>query len=414
MTQQNNCKIVIMGLGYIGLPTAAMLATKGCNVLGVDIDEKVVATINAGNIHIVEPELDTFVKHAVANGKLKAAVQPESANCFLIAVPTPFKAENNNPKAPDISCVVVATKTIIPYLRPGNLIILESTSPVGTTEEMYRLIIGARPELENEIYVAYCPERVLPGYIVRELVDNDRVIGGINSISAENAEKIYKIFCQGNIFLTDSRTAEMTKLVENSFRDVNIAFANELSLICDKLKIDVWKLIELANKHPRVNILQPGPGVGGHCVSVDPWFIVASAPTESKLIKVAREVNDNKPNVILEKIATQARAFNNPIIGCLGLAFKANIDDLRESPGLKIAREIFSRQIGKLMTCEPNVSDDFTEFPLYPLSQVLAEANILVVLADHDEFKNIDKNLLKGKVIIDTRGIWQGSITSLS
>lgn len=413
-------KIVVMGLGYIGLPTASMLATKGHQVLGVDINEAAVNTINAGKIHIVEPDLDILVRSAVNSGNLKASLVPEEADTFILAVPTPFKNGSSNEKIPDISFVEAATHAIAPFLKPGNLVILESTSPVGTTERIRDIISELRadllPNTSNPspiahsllpIFIAHCPERVLPGHIIRELVDNDRIIGGINRASAEKAQELYKSFCSANIFLTDAKTAEMAKLTENSFRDVNIAFANELSLICDRLGINVWELIELANKHPRVNILQPGPGVGGHCIAVDPWFIVAAAPEEAKLIRTAREVNDYKPHWVLEKVRAKAERFKSPVIGCLGLAFKANIDDLRESPALVITRALMASGIGRVMACEPNVNGGFEEFPLYDLNEVLKEADILLVLVDHVEFKGIDRELLKEKVLIDTRGVWR-------
>lgn len=401
-------KICVMGLGYIGLPTASMLATKGHQVLGVDINPKAVDTINQGNIHIVEPDLDILVRSAVGSGNLRASLTPEESDTFIIAVPTPFKKTATNPKAPDISYVEAATRTIAPYIRAGNLIILESTSPVGTTDRIAEIIRETRPDLAcGQVSIAHCPERVLPGHIIRELVDNDRIIGGIDNASAEKAQELYKTFCNGNIFLTDAKTAEMAKLTENSFRDVNIAFANELSMICDRLGINVWELIELSNKHPRVKILQPGPGVGGHCIAVDPWFIVAAAPEEAKLIRTAREVNDHKPHWVLEKVRAKAERFKNPIIGCLGLAFKANIDDLRESPALEITRELISSGIGQVMACEPNVNGDFKEFPLHTLHAVLRDADILLVLVDHQEFKCLDRELLKEKVVIDTRGVWR-------
>ena len=305
---KNKQKIVVMGLGYIGLPTASMLATKGHQVLGVDVNGEAVNTINSGKIHIVEPDLDILVRSAVNSGNLRAALLPEEADTFILAVPTPFKATANNPKAPDISYIEAATKTIAPFLKTGDLVIIESTSPVGTTERIAAIIAELRPDLypslpsthnPSPVYIAHCPERVLPGHIIRELVDNDRIIGGIDKASAQKASDLYKTFSNGNIFLTDSKTAEMAKLVENSYRDVNIAFANELSMICDRMGINVWELIELANKHPRVNILNPGPGVGGHCIAVDPWFIVADAPEEARLIRVAREVNDHKPHWVL-------------------------------------------------------------------------------------------------------------------
>lgn len=407
-------KIVVMGLGYIGLPTASMLATKGHQVLGVDISENVVNTINSGNIHIVEPDLDILVRSAVNSGNLKASLIPEEANTFIIAVPTPFKPKGTNPKSPDISYVEAAARTIAPFLQEGNLVILESTSPVGTTDRIGKLIFELRPDLvyqdkdglQLRVLLAHCPERVLPGHIIRELIDNDRIIGGISKEAAELAKSLYKTFCSGEIFLTDAKTAEMAKLVENSYRDVNIAFANELSMICDELGINVWELIPLANRHPRVNILSPGPGVGGHCIAVDPWFIVSASPEKARLIRTAREVNDFKPQWVFEKIKAQAGHFNKPVIGCLGLAFKANIDDLRESPALEITRKLIASNIGRIMACEPNVNDGFKEFELFDQSLILKEADILVVLVDHDDFKAIDLNLLEGKVVIDVRGIW--------
>jgi UDP-N-acetyl-D-mannosaminuronic acid dehydrogenase len=408
-------KIVVMGLGYIGLPTASMLATKGHQVLGVDINDEAVKTINSGKIHIVEPDLDILVKSAVHSGNLKASLLPEEADTFILAVPTPFMVTASNPKAPDISYVEEATRTIAPYLKPGSLVILESTSPVGTTDRIMEIIAELRPDLQSQspgshnppVFLAHCPERVLPGHIIRELVDNDRIIGGVTRASAEKAKELYRTFCNGDIFLTDARTAELAKLTENSFRDVNIAFANELSLICDRLGINVWELIELTNRHPRVNILKPGPGVGGHCIAVDPWFIVSAAPEEAKLIRTAREVNDHKPHWIINKIRSKADRFKNPVIGCLGLAFKANIDDLRESPALEITRELMAAGIGKVMACEPNVNGGFQEFPLFELEEVLREADIILVLVDHEEFKEIDREFLKEKVVIDSRGIWR-------
>lgn len=406
-----NKKIVVMGLGYIGLPTASLLATKGHQVLGVDVNEHAVETINRGEIHIVEPDLDILVKSAVNSGNLRAALTAEEADIFILAVPTPFKEDH----VPDVSYVEAATRTIAPFVQAGNIVILESTSPIGTTERIAAIIQELRPELypqhatssQPPLYIAHCPERVLPGQILKELVANDRIVGGIDQASKEQTAEFYKSFVSGQVLMTDARTAEMSKLTENSFRDVNIAFANELSLICDKLGINVWELIELANRHPRVNILQPGPGVGGHCIAVDPWFIIDAAPEQAKLIRTARQVNDYKPHWVLEKVRAKADRFKNPVIGCLGLAFKANIDDLRESPALSIARELIASGIGEVMACEPNVNGGFKDFPLFSLDDVLKKADILVVLVDHDEFKRVDRELLKEKVVIDTRGIWR-------
>jgi UDP-N-acetyl-D-mannosaminuronic acid dehydrogenase len=425
MKQVTN-KIAVIGLGYIGLPTASILATKGYQVLGVDVNPKTVETINAGKIHIVEPDLDILVKSAVNSGNLRASLTPEEADVFILAVPTPFKnGDQAGAKIPDLSYVEAAADAISPFLQEGNLVILESTSPVGTTERVRDIIAEHRPDMIetvtnvsphsknvshptshlSQIFVAHCPERVLPGQILRELVDNDRIIGGIDRPSAEKARDLYKTFCSGQIHLTNARTAEMAKLVENSFRDVNIAFANELSMICDRLGINVWELIELANRHPRVNILQPGPGVGGHCIAVDPWFIVAAAPEQAQLIRTAREVNDQKPHWVLDRVKAKAERFKHPVIGCLGLAFKANVDDLRESPALDITRRLMASGVGEVLPCEPLVNGDFKEFDLFSLEEVLPRADILVVLVDHDEFKGVDGELLKEKVVIDTRGI---------
>ncbi len=409
MKTQKSMKIIVVGLGYIGLPTASMLATKGLHVVGVDVNSTAVGTINQGNIHIVEPDLDILVKSAVHSGNLRASTEVEEGDVFILAVPTPFQdGGQGGEKIPDLSFVETATKNIAPFVRSGNLIILESTSPVGTTEKVRDIILANRSDLTAaDFFVAHCPERVLPGHIIRELVDNDRIIGGIDRRSAEKAKELYKTFCNGSIYLTDSRTAELAKLVENSYRDVNIAFANELSLICDKLGVNVWELIELANKHPRVNILQPGPGVGGHCIAVDPWFIVAAAPEESKLIATARMVNDGKPLWVIDKVKEKAARFKEPVIGCLGLAFKANIDDLRESPAMAITRKMIKMQVGRVMACEPNINgNNFDEFPLYGLQDVIRQADIVLVLVDHDEFKDIDSELFKEKVVIDTRGLW--------
>lgn len=398
-------KIIVMGLGYIGLPTASMLATKGHQVLGVDVSEHAVNTINSGRIHIIEPDLDILVRSAVNSGNLKASLTPEEGDTFIIAVPTPFMEVDGNPKAPDLTYVEAATRAIVPYLREGNLVILESTSPVGTTEFIYNTIVEMRPELAGKIHCAHCPERVLPGHILRELVDNDRIVGGLTKTANEQARDLYKSFCNGAILLTDSKTAELSKLVENSFRDVNIAFANELSLICDHLGINVWETISLANRHPRVNILQPGPGVGGHCIAVDPWFIVSSAPEQAKLIKTARQVNDAKPLWVIDKVKAKAARFKDPVIACLGLAFKANIDDTRESPALEIVKDLIAQNVGRVMACDPNVRAEKLSFPLFDLKQVLKEADILLLLVDHTEFKEMDMDAIRDKVVIDTRGV---------
>ena len=394
--------VVMIGLGYIGLPTAALIASKKINVLGVDINENVVETINKGKIHIVEPDLDLAVANAVNHGFLKASIVPKEANTYIIVVPTPFKKGN----VPDISYIEAATLSITPLLKKGDLYIIESTSPIGTTEKMMNYIFSERPELKDKIFFAYCPERVLPGNVMYELVNNDRVIGGINNESTQKAIEFYSKFVSGELHVSNSRTAEMCKLVENSSRDVQIAFANELSMICDKAEINVRDLIKLANKHPRVNILQPACGVGGHCIAVDPYFIVSDFPDESKIISKAREVNNFKPEWCVEKIKNAQLAFKlknkaEPTIAILGLAFKPNIDDLRESPALYIAKEIY-KESKKCMIVEPNICDhDF--FVLTDLKNAIDLSDIIVVLVKHDEFKSLIVN--ETKILIDFCGI---------
>ena len=413
-------KISVIGLGYIGLPTAAVLASRQVEVIGVDVNQHAVDTINKGEIHIVEPELDILVRAAVQTGYLRATTVPEKADAFMVAVPTPFKGDHE----PDLSYIESAAKAIAPVLEKGNMVILESTSPVGATEKMMRWMQEVRPDLSFPVFgsddmadisVAHCPERVLPGHVVRELVENDRIIGGVTTQCAERARELYKIFVEADCLITDCRTAELSKLVENSFRDVNIAFANELSLICDKLEINVWELIKLANRHPRVNILQPGPGVGGHCIAVDPWFIVDSAPEESKLIHAARMVNDGKPHFVLEKINQAVEAIakekSELSVACLGLAFKPDIDDLRESPALDIAQQVGLMGFGKLMVVEPNIGElpagfNTASVDLVELDTALAEADVVVLLVDHAPFKTMNLGLLSGKKVVDTRGIW--------
>ena len=397
-----NPEVVTIGLGYIGLPTSALIASHGTNVLGVDINQKVVDTINQGKIHIVEPDLDKIVSEAVLKGNLKAATKASTAEVYLIVVPTPFKGNHE----PDISFVEAATKSIIPLLKKGDLYIIESTSPIGATEKMQKLIYALRPELEGDIHIAYCPERVLPGNVMHELVHNDRVIGGVDKVSTQKAILFYSKYVKGELHATNARTAEMCKLVENSSRDVQIAFANELSLICDKADINVWELIKLANKHPRVNILQPGCGVGGHCIAVDPYFIVSDFPQESKMIATAREVNNFKPEWCIEKIKNAQLEFElkhkiKPKTAVLGLAFKPNIDDLRESPALYIAKEIYKTP-QKCMIVEPNISvHDF--FDLTNLKQAIKLCDIIVVLVKHDEFKSLLLN--ENQLLIDFCGV---------
>ena len=394
-------KICVIGLGYIGLPTASLLGTKGFYVHGVDASQKVVETINAGGIHIVEPDLDILVKSAVQSGRLSAGLEPVEADVFIVAVPTPFKQG----KQPDLSYVEAATRMIAPYVKPGNLVILESTSPVGTTDEVVaRLLQDAGHNIKEEIYIAHCPERVLPGRILVELIENDRIVGGINKASTKKAVEFYKSFVRGEVLETDSRTAEMAKLTENSFRDVNIAFANELSLICDQEGINVWELISLANRHPRVKILNPGPGVGGHCIAVDPWFIVSRAPELARLIRTAREVNDFKPAWVIEKVRRSAEKFKHPVIGCLGLAFKANVDDLRESPAVDIVRKLLEENLGEVLMAEPNLKMH-SEFTLGSYEAVVAASDIILLLVDHKEFRDLKAVDLKEKILIDTRGV---------
>jgi len=391
--------ICVIGLGYIGLPTASLLATKGYKVHGVDVTPSVVKTINDGKIHIVEPGLDILVKSAVGSGNLKAGLEPEEADVFIIAVPTPFIGDHE----PDLTYVKQAAEAISPYLKPGNVIILESTSPVGTTNQLAAILEKNGHKAGEDIFIAYCPERVLPGQIIVELVQNDRIVGGINDASTKITAEFYNTFVSGSVLETTSKTAEMVKLTENSYRDVNIAFANELSLITDANDINVWDVIRLANRHPRVNILQPGPGVGGHCIAVDPWFIVSQNPELARIIRTAREVNDSKPEWVLSKVRTYASKFKNPVIGCLGLAFKADVDDLRESPSLGIVQKIQQENIGKVIVCEPNLNSH-DDFELHSLEETIQKSDVILLLVDHKEFKVLTALMLSEKLVIDTRG----------
>lgn len=415
--------ISMVGLGYIGLPTAAVFASRKVKVIGVDVNQKAVDTINRGEIHIVEPDLDMVVHAAVTEGYLRATTTPEPAEAFLIAVPTPFKGDNHEP---DLSYIESAAKAIGPVLQKGNLVILESTSPVGATEQMAAWLAEARPDLsfpqthgeDSDIRVAHCPERVLPGHVLRELVQNDRVIGGMTPKCSQLATELYKTFVKGECVITNARTAEMCKLTENSFRDVNIAFANELSMICDKLDINVWELIRLANRHPRVDILQPGPGVGGHCIAVDPWFIVSKSPKEARLIRAAREVNDNKPGWVINQVkqavagylqANPEKTAGDVSIVCFGLAFKANIDDLRESPALSIAQRIAAEHARKVIVVEPNIAElpEYLkdQMELVDLECAAERATIKVILVDHREFTMEHFVSDQESLIIDTRGV---------
>ena len=399
-----NPEVVTIGLGYIGLPTSALIASHGTNVLGVDINQKVVDTINKGKIHIVEPDLDQIVSKAVSDGFFKASTKPSSANVYLIVVPTPFKANHE----PDISFVEAATKGIIPLLKQGDLYIIESTSPIGTTEKMQELIYASRPELKDKIYMAYCPERVLPGNVMYELVHNDRVIGGINQESTQRAIDFYAKYVKGELHATNARTAEMCKLVENSSRDVQIAFANELSLICDKADINVWELINLANKHPRVNILQPGCGVGGHCIAVDPYFIVSDYPMESKIIGTAREVNNYKSFWCAEKIQNAKLQFElkhgrKPKTALMGLAFKPNIDDLRESPAKYIAQKVLQNSNNEEhFIVEPNI-ESHSVYKLTDYKTAVQNADIVAFLVAHNEFKDLEIN--HNTIVLDFCGV---------
>lgn len=398
--------ICVMGLGYIGLPTASLLATKGCRVLGVDVKPEVIETINAGRIHIVEPDLDALVHSAVTSGQLTAALSPGPAEVFIIAVPTPFTEGHR----PDVTYVRAATEAIAPHLQADNLIILESTSPIGTTEMMADIVRRTRPDLvrggDLAVHIAHCPERVMPGQILQEIVENDRIVGGLTAVATERAAAFYRGFVIGNVLVTDCRTAEMAKLTENSYRDTNIAFANELSVICHRLGIDVWELIKLANHHPRVNILRPGPGVGGHCLAVDPWFIVAAAPEEAQLIRQARLVNEGKVDWVVERVLERASRLKTPVIACMGLAYKPDIDDLRESPALAVTRALKKHlPDAEILACEPNL-ESFEEFPLASLDEVLQRADIIVGLVAHRPFRNLARIHLEGKMVIDTCGVF--------
>ncbi len=401
-------KVVFVGLGYIGLPTAAVAAHHGYQVVGVDVNPSVVETVNQGKVHIVEPDLDRVVREAVQSGSLRAVSRPEEADAFVIVVPTPFK---QNHRA-DITYVEAATRSVVPCLRPGNLFVIESTSPVMTTERMAELIFSQRPELKGQIYIAYCPERVLPGNTLYELVHNDRVIGGIDEASTDKAIEFYSAFVQGKLHRTNARTAEMCKLTENSSRDAQIAFANELSMICDKAGINVWELIDLANKHPRVNILQPGCGVGGHCIAVDPWFIVADYPEQAQLIKRARETNDYKADWCANKVLDACHAFverngREPVVACMGLAFKPNIDDLRESPAKYIASRIVSESRADVLIVEPNISSH-PSFHLTDYKEAYRRADIVVWLVRHTPFLSIARDETKQE--LDFCGVRKSSL----
>ena len=406
----------VIGLGYIGLPTAAVLAQAGKRVIGVDVKQSSVDAINAGQVPFVEEGLEAVLAGVVAQGRLSAQLETPEADAYIVSVPTPFKGDHDA----DLSYIEAAATGIAPKLTGGELIVLESTAPPGATEHMAKIILDARPEftdepnLANSLYFSHAPERVLPGRIMIEMVENDRIIGGTTREAAELNRDLYASFCRGELLLTDAKTAEMAKLTENAFRDVNIAFANELSIIAERQGIDVWELIELANHHPRVNILQPGPGVGGHCIAVDPWFIVSADREFSRLIATARAVNDSKPEIVLSKVLERADRFKNPTVAALGIAFKANIDDLRESPSKEIAVALADRMSsGRVLVVEPNIDTLPAEFAgsdnveLADLDDAVARADIVLLLVDHAPFKDFDREKLQEKVVIDTKGLWR-------
>ena len=421
MTPQENAassfdKVCVVGLGYIGLPTAAFIASKGVNVVGVDVNERFVELINEGKVPFFEPGFEELLAKVVGEGNLVAQAEQVEADAYIICVPTPFQ---DNHKV-DTKYIRAASEALAPHLRPGALVVLESTSPPGTTENMAKYLVELRPDLslndqdDNAIFVAHCPERVLPGQIMEEMENNDRVIGGLTPKGTELARDLYATFCTAELLMTNATTAEMAKLTENSFRDVNIAFANELSLICDRLGIDVWELIELANHHPRVNVLQPGPGVGGHCIAVDPWFIVSAAPEEAKLIKLARDVNNGKPEWVIEQVVKALEGKEKPVVAALGIAFKNDIDDLRESPSLEIVKRLgVDNPELDIRVVEPNVDElptvlsNISNLAKQDTNEAIAAADVVLLLVNHKEFVNLDQSVLEGKTVIDTKGIWR-------
>lgn len=409
-------KVAVLGLGYIGLPTAAVVASCGIEVIGIDVSSKIVEKINKGEIHIAEPDLAMLVRGAVTTGRLKASLNPDRADVFIITVPTPLTTHKQKP---DLSFLDAVVDSIAPILDKGNLVVLESTSPVGTSKRLAMRMAKKRPDLsfplnsqeEPDVHFAYCPERVLPGSILRELVSNDRIIGGLTKNCAQQAEMFYRIFVRGKCLLTDAQTAEMCKLTENAFRDVNIAFANEISMICDSLDINTWELIRLANHHPRVNVLKPGPGVGGHCIAVDPWFIVNTSPSKARLIRQAREVNDAKPAHVVWQVKKMIADTNQPVIALLGLTFKANVDDLRESPALEVVRTLALEKLGRLLLVEPYLSslpDELNQFEnveKVDLNDALEQAKVVVLLVNHRQFSDIQTSMLEGCKFLNTCGV---------
>jgi UDP-N-acetyl-D-mannosaminuronic acid dehydrogenase len=410
--------VSVVGLGYVGLPTAATFAARGLDVIGVDLNQDAVNRINSGRAHIVEPDLDMVLSAAVKSGKLRAVTSPEPADAFIIAVPTPIKDD----RSADVSAIEAALRSIAPLVKRGDLIVIESTSPVGTTERAADLLRGLRPELtlpdhnpeQSDVLLAYCPERILPGQTLRELIDNARIIGGLDRRSAARARELYSSFAMGPMKTTTARVAELSKLVENAYRDVNIAFANELSLVCDALGIDVWSVIRMANLHPRVNILAPGPGVGGHCIPVDPWFIHQALPERTPLIKAAREVNDGKPHFVADRIVKLAKRFRQPVIGLLGLSYKPNVDDLRESPALEIACKVAARRVGTVLAVEPHLRElppplaNFPGVQLTDLATAVRRADVIGILVAHNKFRSLDRGAVASKVVVDTVGLLAG------
>ena len=409
--------VAVVGLGYIGLPTAVAIATRGIDVIGVDVNASTIDSVNRGEVPFAEPDLAVAVSGAVAQGHLTAQKEMPEADVFILAVPTPFAEDHRA----DLSYVRAAAEAVAPVLKGGEVVILESTSPPGTTRQLSSWLAHLRPNLKfptdglgrPDVFVAHCPERVLPGRIMIEMVTNDRVVGGLTSECAERAADVYRTFCQGEIALTDADSAELAKLAENAFRDVNIAFANEIALVCDQLKVDVLEVIRMANRHPRVNILSPGPGVGGHCIAVDPWFIVGAAPEAARLIRTAREVNDTRPHHVVAQVVERAHRLVDPVIACLGLTFKANVDDVRESPALQIVQELSSvLPTARILAVEPHLDElpdvlaNMANVEAGKTESAINEADIVLLLVDHAEFCVLRRNLLQGKIIFDTRGIW--------
>ena len=407
-------RVSVIGVGYIGLPTAAILASKGFEVSAVDTNQDVISKLLSRNFNYIEPGLNEILAIAIESGKLSLALKPEKSDVFIVAVPTPFREDHHS----DLSFVTSAVNSIIPVLDPGNLVIIESTVPIGTTEVIAESILAKRPDLTigssaNSVFLAHCPERVLPGLILQELIENSRIIGGINPASTLKASNFYQEFVKGELFSTNSKTAELSKLAENTYRDVNIALANEFSLVCQNNSIDVWEMISLANRHPRVNILNPGPGVGGHCIAVDPWFIIENAPEQTKIMRAAREINESMPSRVVDEIKRSVEKFAFPVIACLGLTYKPNVSDYRESPALEIVKSLAEESEYQIFVVEPNVDQvealfsELQNVQTRTLEDAVNEANIVVVLVGHDQFLNIDRTIIEGKIVVDKVGIWR-------